>query len=120
MTPLDDFTETQMHLRRGAQDRLNQRPGHSRQSVEAALEFVANQTANGNIVDGIRRTKEPHHGCALFAAVRRAPERNRAQTIRVLFQVRSEEHTSELRSHHDLVCRLLLEKKKKKKEKKKI
>src|SRR5947207_7824540 len=30
--------------------------------------------------------------------------------------VRSEEHTSELQSHSDLVCRLLLEKKKKKKE----
>src|SRR5437667_4106488 len=30
---------------------------------------------------------------------------------------RSEEHTSELQSHHDLVCRLLLEKKKKKKKK---
>src|SRR6266540_5243044 len=30
-------------------------------------------------------------------------------------QPRSEEHTSELQSHHDLVCRLLLEKKKKKK-----
>src|SRR5437773_5844005 len=28
-------------------------------------------------------------------------------------QNRSEEHTSELQSHHDLVCRLLLEKKKK-------
>src|SRR5437773_7890074 len=27
--------------------------------------------------------------------------------------LRSEEHTSELQSHHDLVCRLLLEKKKK-------
>src|SRR5437773_9045654 len=31
---------------------------------------------------------------------------------------RSEEHTSELQSHHDLVCRLLLEKKKKNKPKK--
>src|SRR5437773_7472868 len=31
------------------------------------------------------------------------------------YQLRSEEHTSELQSHHDLVCRLLLEKKKKKK-----
>src|SRR5437773_9254039 len=29
-------------------------------------------------------------------------------------RIRSEEHTSELQSHHDLVCRLLLEKKKKK------
>src|SRR5437773_9630460 len=33
---------------------------------------------------------------------------------------RSEEHTSELQSHHDLVCRLLLEKKKKQKETKQI
>src|SRR5438132_5903321 len=32
---------------------------------------------------------------------------------------RSEEHTSELQSHSDLVCRLLLEKKKKKKKYKK-
>src|SRR5438034_6737267 len=31
--------------------------------------------------------------------------------------MRSEEHTSELQSHSDLVCRLLLEKKKKKKTK---
>src|SRR5437667_5809555 len=30
----------------------------------------------------------------------------------LLAQTRSEEHTSELQSHHDLVCRLLLEKKK--------
>src|SRR5207248_10746503 len=33
---------------------------------------------------------------------------------------RSEEHTSELQSPYDLVCRLLLEKKKKKKKKKQI
>src|SRR5437773_11856052 len=33
-------------------------------------------------------------------------------TVRVA-KSRSEEHTSELQSHHDLVCRLLLEKKKK-------
>src|SRR5437588_9245656 len=33
---------------------------------------------------------------------------------RVRRQLRSEEHTSELQSHSDLVCRLLLEKKKKK------
>src|SRR5438034_3975358 len=33
-------------------------------------------------------------------------------------RIRSEEHTSELQSHSDLVCRLLLEKKKKKKKKK--
>src|SRR5438034_1776204 len=34
-------------------------------------------------------------------------------------EARSEEHTSELQSHSDLVCRLLLEKKKKKQKKKK-
>src|SRR6266540_5287174 len=33
--------------------------------------------------------------------------------LRLLRTARSEEHTSELQSHHDLVCRLLLEKKKK-------
>src|SRR5438034_6676119 len=33
---------------------------------------------------------------------------------------RSEEHTSELQSHSDLVCRLLLEKKKKKKNKDRV
>src|SRR5437773_7338723 len=32
---------------------------------------------------------------------------------RCLADLRSEEHTSELQSHHDLVCRLLLEKKNK-------
>src|SRR5437773_4992342 len=34
--------------------------------------------------------------------------------VRLSERPRSEEHTSELQSHHDLVCRLLLEKKKKK------
>src|SRR5260221_6875321 len=37
-----------------------------------------------------------------------------ANTVRTFSQGRSEEHTSELQSHSDLVCRLLLEKKKKK------
>src|SRR5438132_10822139 len=34
--------------------------------------------------------------------------------LEALAQLRSEEHTSELQSHSDLVCRLLLEKKKEK------
>src|SRR5438105_11423581 len=41
----------------------------------------------------------------------RAPDRRPALTARAF---RSEEHTSELQSRVDLVCRLLLEKKKKK------
>src|SRR5437773_6908774 len=36
-----------------------------------------------------------------------------AKALGVLQLGRSEEHTSELQSHHDLVCRLLLEKKNK-------
>src|SRR5690242_21625138 len=41
------------------------------------------------------------------------------ERIEALRRMRSEEHTSELQSHVNLVCRLLLEKKKKKKKKKK-
>src|SRR5204862_7405264 len=37
---------------------------------------------------------------------------NRAQGHRQMLKLRSEEHTSELQSRRDLVCRLLLEKKK--------
>src|SRR5438132_9676949 len=40
--------------------------------------------------------------------------------IRVRTRLRSEEHTSELQSHSDLVCRLLLEKKKQNRKKKNI
>src|SRR5437588_1605716 len=43
-------------------------------------------------------------------------ERGKYRLINILrSSFRSEEHTSELQSHSDLVCRLLLEKKKKKK-----
>src|SRR5438034_7685592 len=41
---------------------------------------------------------------------------NSCERSLTLYALRSEEHTSELQSHSDLVCRLLLEKKKKKKE----
>src|SRR5437867_8320618 len=56
----------------------------------------------------------PEH-CHLDFEIRAVAER-KSQTDRA----RSEEHTSELQSPYDLVCRLLLEKKKKKKKKKKI
>src|SRR5437588_4227553 len=51
----------------------------------------------------------PLAGAAPAAGRLRGPGRRHAH--------RSEEHTSELQSHSDLVCRLLLEKKKKKKKK---
>src|SRR5260221_8629216 len=50
-----------------------------------------------------------------FAAARRIETDGgfvHQQHARVVQQRRSEEHTSELQSHSDLVCRLLLEKKK--------
>src|SRR6266540_3999156 len=51
-------------------------------------------------------------------AMRLRPDGARCR-VRLGSEHRSEEHTSELQSHHDLVCRLLLEKKKKKKKKQK-
>src|SRR5437588_12954810 len=55
----------------------------------------------------------------LFRSVQRYHRRIRSRGQRCFRSpgYRSEEHTSELQSHSDLVCRLLLEKKKKKKNK---
>src|SRR5207249_10590501 len=66
-----------------------------------------------------RKHRAPRRGDAL-AADRRAdlalrPERPRAVGAARASPRRSEEHTSELQSRFDLVCRLLLEKKKPKK-----
>src|SRR5437667_3887672 len=52
-------------------------------------------------------------GCGLGLFLYLTPARLRNGFLGVtLRNPRSEEHTSELQSHHDLVCRLLLEKKK--------
>src|SRR5438034_4395722 len=48
---------------------------------------------------------------SLVGRIQNGPAGRRCQEKQAL---RSEEHTSELQSHSDLVCRLLLEKKKKK------
>src|SRR5260370_19586688 len=52
-------------------------------------------------------------GTILSSLSSRLPCRSRLKTY-CMSQPRSEEHTSELQSHLNLVCRLLLEKKKKK------
>src|SRR5436190_9363330 len=57
--------------------------------------------------DGRGRRRETGFGCLAGRLGRKRLPRDR--------RGRSEEHTSELQSHSDLVCRLLLEKKKKKK-----
>src|SRR5437588_8848540 len=59
---------------------------------------------------GCKRTRPT--GSAPAAAARRG---DRRRPLPRVLAARSEEHTSELQSHSDLVCRLLLEKKKKKK-----
>src|SRR5260370_20869108 len=58
-----------------------------------ALKFVAH-----HLWDPAKREADPQHGMPVGLALGRVP--------------RSEEHTSELQSHLNLVCRLLLEKKK--------
>src|SRR2546430_10240900 len=50
-----------------------------------------------------------------FGGRRREDEGRRERSRGVRTELRSEEHTSELQSQSNLVCRLLLEKKKKKK-----
>src|SRR5947207_11542966 len=54
-------------------------------------------------------------GISLVRHILKHPEHNMKVVGFLDEQGRSEEHTSELQSHSDLVCRLLLEKKKKKK-----
>src|SRR5438477_9755070 len=62
------------------------------------------------------RSIVPHHGVAPVLQPLRGPvdqPRVRAADTAQHLAERSEEHTSELQSHVNLVCRLLLEKKKK-------
>src|SRR5438034_3427154 len=62
------------------------------------------------------RSRADHQGLRPHRRLRPAPRRRRDRrggTRHFAERRRSEEHTSELQSHSDLVCRLLLEKKKK-------
>src|SRR5438034_8766207 len=68
------------------------------------------RAVHGNLV--VRQRDEVVRGPLEQQPARRAPPRHVARE-RLADEVRSEEHTSELQSHSDLVCRLLLEKKNK-------
>src|SRR5690349_23060279 len=72
----------------------------------SGLERTAAQRADAEHRKEIAVGSHRHHA---FGTVNPGHERSRD------FVGRSEEHTSELQSRRDLVCRLLLEKKKKKK-----
>src|SRR6266496_6788309 len=74
----------------------------------SSLFFFFNDTATTEIY-----TLSLHDALPIYAAATAGP-RPGARCPARLRRRRSEEHTSELQSRRDLVCRLLLEKKKKK------
>src|SRR5438067_4587892 len=77
-----------------------------RYEVQTSIE---NRFSKGACVqDGKGRLRRTKHSAALEFVDRRNRNRNSKGT---LGRLRSEEHTSELQSRFDLVCRLLLEKK---------
>src|SRR2546430_12770930 len=56
--------------------------------METTSEFMADQKPDGDVLDAVRRKKEPDNGGSLFVSSGRAAERKRAQTIRDVLQVR--------------------------------
>src|SRR5436190_22064282 len=75
--------------------------------------FFFNDTATTEIYTLSLHDALPISGARLDGRARSGLAHPAGQPLRI--RNRSEEHTSELQSHSDLVCRLLLEKKKKKK-----
>src|SRR5260221_10927250 len=71
--------------------------------------LLQRQSSRRSTSDGKQRQENPRCGPRNLGHTR---EEDTGSTCT---KARSEEHTSELQSHSDLVCRLLLEKKKKKK-----
>src|SRR5438034_8310314 len=78
---------------------------HRRTHVDLALDFRLDLRRRAELipkaVDLVQNDDSARFGCGVFARQMLLPDVER-----------SEEHTSELQSHSDLVCRLLLEKKK--------
>src|SRR6266851_8188551 len=92
--------EQQGHSIRGIARAMKLSRGAVRQVLRSASEIVP------RLVRAEKATPYREQILELYA-------RCKGNLVRV-HEERSEEHTSELQSHHDLVCRLLLEKKKKK------
>src|SRR5215468_9647419 len=76
-------------------------------SPAIAVLFFFNDTATTEIY-----TLSLHDALPISGHAAPAPGPPEAPCRRAVPGPRSEEHTSELQSHHDIVCRLLLEKKK--------
>src|SRR6266851_2024653 len=93
-----------------------------RQTLRGSLEDPAVARAAREMTDSAMQTLQARLGSLemrqqvdlLVTQAMESLHRSGDGTVQALVKARSEEHTSELQSHHDLVCRLLLEKKKKK------
>src|SRR5207237_8716227 len=70
--------------------------------IRSVVVAVAGSLASAGVLEGLKLALGPD------------PDRIALVVRIVVIGIRSEEHTSELQSHLNLVCRLLLEKKKKK------
>src|SRR5207249_9801197 len=71
------------------------------------------QAVGHQLVTGVVEPSQEPRLCTWALDLHRVPRDSIFENeIRVLADVRSEEHTSELQSRFELVCRLLLEKKK--------
>src|SRR5207302_4607629 len=93
--------------RRPARDGNRHEPGHAlsaRLPGRLAGERVERQSVEGDLGAPVRTNHGPQLRCDRTWRARRLPADRQ--------QRRSEEHTSELQSRENLVCRLLLEKKK--------
>src|SRR2546427_8567405 len=86
-----------------------QRDGRDRRlgCVLSAVPFVDPHATGGGKSDAGRSSLRESHGRFRAGILQRRPDRGNDRATR------SEEHTSELQSQSNLVCRLLLEKKKK-------
>src|SRR5438034_11819999 len=87
---------------------------HLRQIVPVVREALAQAGMKLSDVDAIGVTQGPGLVGALLVGITYGKTLAQALGKPLVPVNRSEEHTSELQSHSDLVCRLLLEKKKKK------
>src|SRR5437773_4355526 len=94
-------------------------PSPTRMAQKPTLTMLSRPNKSCPNVSAIKQDRRRQNAVPTSGSHRRKPAKKIAptSTIEPSNVARSEEHTSELQSHHDLVCRLLLEKKKKQKEK---
>src|SRR5882672_11970076 len=77
--------------------------------IDGPIDGISNMAIDAALLDEVDSSSDLRTIVRFYGWVRPTVSLGRNQTIR------SEEHTSELQSHSELVCRLLLEKKKNKK-----